>query len=241
MTGTADGRPADRTGSLKSQFIATASHELRTPLSIIKGFTNLLTRRDDFGFDRETEMQYLGLIDSQVNALTSLVDDMLSASRIESGRVRLQREPVELLPMIQRQLATFSIAAAERQIEVRLDQGDPAIAYADSQQAEQVFVNLVSNAIKYSYDGGSVHVRLVDGPEYVTISARDMGVGSRPIRWISSSRSSPGWRIRAPCRRAAPALACSSRAIGWRRTVVAFGPRVKRGLAARSSLPFLGS
>jgi two-component system, sensor histidine kinase and response regulator len=162
---------------LKSQFIATASHELRTPLSIIKGFTNLLTRRDDFGFDRETEMQYLGLIDSQVNALTSLVDDMLSASRIESGRVRLQREPVELLPMIQRQLATFSIAAAERRIEVRLDQGDPAIAYADSQQAEQVFVNLVSNAIKYSYDGGSVHVRLLDGPDYVTISARDMGVG----------------------------------------------------------------
>ncbi|MGH2345369.1 MAG: ATP-binding response regulator [Chloroflexota bacterium] len=162
---------------LKSQFIATASHELRTPLSIIKGFTNLLTRRDDFGFDRATEMQYLGLIDSQVNALTSLVDDMLSASRIESGRVRLQREPVDLLPMIQRQLSTFRIAAAERRIDVRLDQGDPAIAYADSQQAEQVFVNLVSNAVKYSYDGGSVHVRLETGPEYVTISARDTGVG----------------------------------------------------------------
>ena len=86
--------------SMKSQFIATASHELRTPLSIIKGFTNLLLRRDDFGFDRPTEVQYLQLIDSQVNTLTSLVDDMLSASRIESGRVRLQRERVELLPMI---------------------------------------------------------------------------------------------------------------------------------------------
>ncbi len=162
---------------LKSQFVATASHELRTPLSIIKGFTNLLTRRDDFGFDRDTEMQYLGLIDSQVNALTSLVDDMLSASRIESGRVRLQREPVDLLPMVQRQLATFRIAAAERKIDVRLDQGDSAVAYADAQQVEQVFVNLVSNAIKYSYDGGSVHVNLVAGPEYITISARDAGVG----------------------------------------------------------------
>jgi two-component system, sensor histidine kinase and response regulator len=162
---------------LKSQFVATASHELRTPLSIIKGFTNLLTRRDDFGFDRDTEMQYLGLIDSQVNALTSLVDDMLSASRIESGRVRLQRERMDLLPMVQRQLATFRIAAAERKIEVRLEQGDSAVAYADAQQVEQVFVNLVSNAIKYSYDGGSVHVNLVAGPEYITISARDAGVG----------------------------------------------------------------
>jgi signal transduction histidine kinase len=162
---------------LKSQFVATASHELRTPLSIIKGFTNLLTRRDDFGFDRDTEMQYLGLIDSQVNALTSLVDDMLSASRIESGRVRLQRERMDLLPMVQRQLATFRIAAAERKIDVRLDRGDSAVAYADAQQVEQVFVNLVSNAIKYSYDGGSVHVNLVAGPEYVTISARDAGVG----------------------------------------------------------------
>jgi two-component system, sensor histidine kinase and response regulator len=162
---------------LKSQFVATASHELRTPLSIIKGFTNLLTRRDDFGFDRDTEMQYLGLIDSQVNALTSLVDDMLSASRIESGRVRLQRERMDLLPMVQRQLATFRIAAAERKIDVRLEQGDSAVAYADAQQVEQVFVNLVSNAIKYSYDGGSVLVNLVAGPEYITISARDAGVG----------------------------------------------------------------
>ncbi|HVA92655.1 MAG TPA: hybrid sensor histidine kinase/response regulator [Chloroflexota bacterium] len=162
---------------LKSQFIATASHELRTPLSIIKGFTNLLTRRDDFGFDRDTEMQYLGLIDSQVNALTSLVDDMLSASRIESGRVRLQRERVELLPMIRRHLGTFIIAAAERKIEISLVHADPAVAYADSQQAEQVFVNLVSNAIKYSYDGGKVRIWLRDGPEILTISVADQGVG----------------------------------------------------------------
>ncbi|HXT35828.1 MAG TPA: ATP-binding protein [Chloroflexota bacterium] len=162
---------------LKSQFIATASHELRTPLSIIKGFTNLITRRDDFGFDRATEMQYLGLIDSQVNALTSLVDDMLSASRIESGRVRLQRERVELLPMIHRQLDTFVVAAAERKIAITLEEADPAVAYADAQQAEQVLVNLVSNAIKYSFDGGKVRICLRDGPEVVTISVADQGVG----------------------------------------------------------------
>ncbi|HEY8286539.1 MAG TPA: response regulator, partial [Chloroflexota bacterium] len=149
---------------LKSQFIATASHELRTPLSIIKGFTNLITRRDDFGFDRATEMQYLGLIDSQVNALTSLVDDMLSASRIESGRVRLQRERVELLPMIRRQLDTFMVAAAERKIEIMMEQADPAVAYADAQQAEQVLVNLVSNAIKYSFDGGRIRICLREDP-----------------------------------------------------------------------------
>ena len=162
---------------LKSQFIATASHELRTPLSVIKGFTNLLTRRDDFGFDRPTEVQYLHLIDSQVNALTSLVDDMLSASRIESGRVRLQRERVELLPMVKRQLATFTISAAERKIEIVLERADPSVVYADAQHAEQIFVNLVSNAIKYSYDGATVRINLVDGPDYVTISVRDEGVG----------------------------------------------------------------
>jgi signal transduction histidine kinase len=163
--------------SLKSQFIATASHELRTPLSIIKGFTNLLLRRDDFGFDRPTEEQYLGLIDSQVNALTGLVDDMLSASRIESGRVRLQRERVELLPMIRRVLHTFAVAGAERGIEVVLDESEPATVYADPQHAEQVFVNLVSNAIKYSYDGGNVRVSVRNGPDYVTIRVSDQGVG----------------------------------------------------------------
>jgi signal transduction histidine kinase len=166
--------------SMKSQFIATASHELRTPLSVIKGFTNLLLRRDDFGFDRPTEVQYLQLIDSQVNSLTSLIDDMLSASRIESGRVRLQRERVELVPMIKRILATFIISAAERQIEVSLERADPAVAYADTQHAEQVFVNLVSNAVKYSYDGGTVQVQVEDDPEYTTISVYDRGVGIPP-------------------------------------------------------------
>jgi two-component system, sensor histidine kinase and response regulator len=163
--------------SLKSQFIATASHELRTPLSIIKGFTNLLLRRDDFGFDRPTEQQYLQLIDSQVNALTGLVDDMLSASRIESGRVRLQRERVELLPMIKRVLHTFSVAGEERHIDLAIEASDSAIVYADPQHAEQVFVNLMSNAVKYSYDGGVIRVSVEDGPDQVKISVRDRGVG----------------------------------------------------------------
>ena len=162
---------------MKSQFIATASHELRTPLSVIKGFTNLLLRRDDFGFDRPTEVQYLQLIDSQVNTLTSLVDDMLSASRIESGRVRLQRERVEVVPLFERVLRAFIVAAAERGIVVALEQAEPAVAYADAQHTEQVFVNLVSNAIKYSYDGGRVGISVGQDQEQVTISVRDRGVG----------------------------------------------------------------
>jgi len=165
---------------LKSQFIATASHELRTPLSVIKGFTNLLMRRDDFGFDRPTEVQYLQLIDSQVNTLTSLVDDMLSASRIESGRVRLQRERVEVLPLMTRVLQAFVVSASERQITVRIEHADPAVVYADAQHTEQIFVNLVSNAIKYSYDGSTVHIWVEDGPEYACISVRDEGVGIAP-------------------------------------------------------------
>jgi signal transduction histidine kinase len=163
--------------SLKSQFIATASHELRTPLSIIKGFTNLLIRRDDFGFDRPTEEEYLQLIDAQVNALTSLIDDMLSASRIESGRVRLQRERVELLPMIQRVLRSFAVTAEGRKIRVSIGRADPAVAYADPQHAEQVFVNLMSNALKYSYDGGAVLVSIADGDDRITVGVRDSGVG----------------------------------------------------------------
>ncbi len=166
--------------SLKSQFIATASHELRTPLSIIKGFTNLLLRRDDFGFDRLTEEEYLQLIDAQVNALTSLVDDMLSASRIESGRVRLQRERLDVVPMISRVLRTFAVTAEGRSIVISLERADPSVAYADSQHAEQVFVNLVSNALKYSYDGGSVRVFVQQDDEQITIGVRDSGVGISP-------------------------------------------------------------
>jgi signal transduction histidine kinase len=79
--------------------------------------------------------------------------------------------------MIRRVLHTFAVAGAERGIEVGIDQSEPATVYADPQHAEQVFVNLVSNAIKYSYDGSSVRVSVTNGPEQVTIRVSDQGVG----------------------------------------------------------------
>jgi two-component system sensor histidine kinase/response regulator len=166
--------------AMKSQFIATASHELRTPLSIIKGFTNLLLRRDDFGFDRDTEVYYLRLVDAQVNTLASLIDDMLGASRIESGRVGVRRERVELATLGRRVVKAFEITAAERHIAIGLRRADHAVVYADAQHTEQILVNLISNAIKYSYDGGEVAVDLTDEFEHVMVSVSDRGVGIPP-------------------------------------------------------------
>jgi two-component system sensor histidine kinase VicK len=79
--------------------------------------------------------------------------------------------------MMERVLHTFVISAAERSIDVAIEHADPAVVYADAQHAEQVFVNLVSNAVKYSYDGARVRINLTNGAEYATIAVRDEGVG----------------------------------------------------------------
>jgi two-component system sensor histidine kinase VicK len=84
---------------------------------------------------------------------------------------------VELLPIMQRVLQTFIVSAADRRIDVAFEYADPAVVYADAQHAEQVFVNLVSNAVKYSNDGSKVRITLRDGPEYATVAVRDEGVG----------------------------------------------------------------
>ena len=127
---------------IKSQFISTASHEFRTPLSIIKGFANLLKRKEDFGFDKETEKQYLDLIDGQINALTMLVDDMLSASRIESGRVEVNTQEVDMRPLIDRVILPIALQARDREITVTAETPDDPRAMADPAHVEQMLTNL---------------------------------------------------------------------------------------------------
>ncbi len=162
---------------LKSHFISTASHEFRTPLSIIKGFANLLKRKEDFGFDTATEKQYLGLIDGQINALANLVDDMLNASRIESGHVDVAPEDLDLAALVDGTALPIALQAQDRGITVALDVPAGLHAFADRGHVEQILSNLLSNAVKYSDDGTAVTVSARSAGGMAQISVQDHGVG----------------------------------------------------------------
>jgi two-component system phosphate regulon sensor histidine kinase PhoR len=162
---------------MKSQFISMASHEFRTPLSVIKGFANLLKRREEFGFDRATEVEYLDVIDTQIQTLTQLIDNMLSVSRIESGQVRVHPQAVDVTATIRRMIALMEVQTAARSIVVTLVGPETLMVRADPQHVEQVLLNLMSNAIKYSDDGTAVavHATCLGGMALVAVS--DHGVG----------------------------------------------------------------
>ncbi len=166
--------------ALKSQFISTASHEFRTPLSIIKGFANILKRKEAFGFDEETEKGYFGLIDGQINALSGLVDDMLSASRIESGHVKAHPEDLELIPFIARATLPIALNARDRGIGVAIEGPQGLYAHVDAGHLEQIVSNLLSNAVKYSDDGTAVTIRAYIEDGMARVDVVDRGVGILP-------------------------------------------------------------
>jgi len=163
--------------ALKSQFISTASHEFRTPLSIIKGFANLLKRRVEFGFDSEAEHEYFDVIDLQIQALTQLIDNLLSVSRIESGRVPIQPRSIDLAALVSRATGLMALQAAQRSIAITVTDGPALWAHADPQHVEQVLLNLLSNALKYSDDGTHVRVSLGVQEAMAVVAVEDQGVG----------------------------------------------------------------
>lgn len=168
---------------IKSQFISTASHELRTPLSIIKGFANLLKRKDEFGFDADTEKQYLALIDDQINVLAQLVEDMLDASRIESGHVEVRAQPIDIDLAVQRVVTPVGLQSREREIAITYDGARDLTVLADPGHLEQILANLVSNAIKYSDNQTTVTVRArhEDGMARIDVCDQGVGIGAEQL------------------------------------------------------------
>ena len=154
---------------LKSALFSTVSHELRTPLTMIRGFAELLTTRD-LGEERSREA--LGQISQSAERLSRLIDDLLSVSRIESGRVVLHAVPVELKAAIQHALAALPPG---REARVELD--GATVALADPDMLVQILTNLVSNAAKYSPPGSPVVVEARPNGALVEISVRDEGIG----------------------------------------------------------------
>jgi PAS domain S-box-containing protein len=165
----ADLSEADRR---KDEFLAMLAHELRNPLAAIGYSMQLLSTSPD-QLSLATE-----ITQRQVRQLTHLIDDLLDVSRITTNRVQLRKEPIEASVLINRAVGSARPAVEERKHTLTLDvAGQDMPLFADPTRIEQVIVNLLTNASKYTPEGGDINVRAYPENEHVVIKVKDSGVG----------------------------------------------------------------
>lgn len=162
---------------MKSEFLSMASHELRTPLTSIQGFSELLLMRR---LDEQKQAKYLGYINTQSKRLAQLISDFLDVARIEAGRgFDLSLETAFLEPLVGECVEMFSSRDIPHTFAVELEEGLPPIEM-DRHKMEQVFQNLVGNAVKYSPDGGTIRIAASSCREAVLLEISDEGQGMTP-------------------------------------------------------------
>jgi len=176
-------READR---LKSEFLSIISHELRTPLTSIMGYTELLLARE---FSPAERREFVQTVYNEANHLYQIVEDLLGVTRLEAGNVRLNQWAVSL-----RQIVSDLTAQLNNQISgkhtmlIDIPPHLPPV-YADRDKVRQVLVNLITNAVKYSPNGGEIRLTISDNVElppdhprgkFVRIAVSDQGIGIAP-------------------------------------------------------------
>ena len=161
---------------LKADFIATASHELRTPLAAVYGAAQTLLRHD-FALDEGGRDRFVSLIADESERLGRIVNEILLANQLDSGRLDLGTEPFDSVEVVERVVeATRAYAPAEISLNISAGDEIPQVA-GDRDKVRQVLVNLVENAIKYSPDGGKIEVGVEPHDDNVRFWVRDEGLG----------------------------------------------------------------
>jgi signal transduction histidine kinase len=169
-------REIEQLSKLRSEFVSIVSHEFRTPLTGIQGFSEMM--RDETMTLPEMR-EYAGDINKDARRLARLITDMLDLDRMESGRMTLSSEPVDLNRIVSDTAALFRLSAADHPIQLELDAQLDEL-WGDSDRLTQVVTNLVSNAIKYSPSGGAVELRTERAANVVTLTVTDHGMGIAP-------------------------------------------------------------
>jgi signal transduction histidine kinase len=165
----------------KSEFLANMSHELRTPLNAIIGFSDIL-RSEKFGaIGNAKYLEYVRDIHTSGVHLLDLINDVLDMSKIEAGKLELFEEEVAVAELVASCLAMISERARERHIRIAADVGSQPMVWADLRGMKQILLNILSNAVKFSHDGGAVTITSgLDSGGGVVIMVSDTGIGMTP-------------------------------------------------------------
>ncbi len=172
---------AEEASRFKSQLLSNVSHELRTPINAIIGYTSLFLE-ENYGPLSEIQRDPLESVQRNVNDLLMLVNHLLDLERLGSGRLDVERGPVDLEKVLQEAYAGVKFQLEEKGLPVRWDLPEPlALIASDYQKIKQIFINLLSNAVKFT-DQGEITIKARELPERggVEVAVRDTGIGIPP-------------------------------------------------------------
>ncbi len=159
----------------KDLFLATLSHELRTPLTSILGWCRLLMAGE---VSPEKTRRALEVIDRNATAQSQLIADILSVSQIVAGSLRIEKEPLDLVSVVEAAVETIRPAAAAKNIQMECSfEARPAFILGDGGRLQQVFSNVLLNAVKFTGSGGRIDVRVAAGDRNCTVTVQDNGKG----------------------------------------------------------------
>jgi signal transduction histidine kinase len=169
------------TERLKDEFIGIAAHELRTPVAVLKGYAQMLliqTARGKGPALVDWQVEALHSIDQGTVRLVELIEDLLDVTRLQAGRLELRSEPIDLVALTKRVIARLQMTTEQHMLSLNSSL-DSLVITADPRRLEQVLGNLISNAVKYSPEGGPVELRISEEPGQGTalLCVHDHGIG----------------------------------------------------------------
>ncbi|MDI3534115.1 MAG: two-component system, OmpR family, sensor histidine kinase ResE [Thermosediminibacterales bacterium] len=161
---------------MRRDFVANVSHELRTPLTSIQGFIEAMI--DGLIDEKESQEKYLNMIHEETLRLNRLVTDLLDLALLESGKVQWEMKPISLPEITKRVIDKMKALADNRNIKIINNINDNlSLAYGNEDRIEQVLINLISNAINFTPEKGTVTVFSEEMEQYIKISVQDTGIG----------------------------------------------------------------
>jgi signal transduction histidine kinase len=173
----ADRKRSDATAArMKDQFVATVSHELRTPLAAMDGWLHILLDGEP-GPLNEEQHRFLTTVKRNSDRLMRLVGDLLLIGQMDAGQFSLDLGDVDIVELVGETVALFEGAAAEKRIELIADTGSAAVVLGDRLRLGQLLSNLVSNAIKFTPEGGQVSIRVREQDGTCQVEVTDSGIG----------------------------------------------------------------
>lgn len=165
-----------RMDRVRTDFVANVSHELKTPLTLIKGYIETL--EDKAINDTKNAGKFISIIKDHTDRLSNIIDDLLSLSELELSKDSIEKSEFDLKSLLDDILLGFGHALAAKQQKLTIEpQGQNFKIKADRDKVEQVFVNLIDNAVKYTNDGGRIEICLVEQNGGIVVTVEDNGIG----------------------------------------------------------------
>ncbi len=161
---------------MKTDFVSSVSHELRTPLTSIMGFSNTILRKDNI--PEKMKKEFVEIIFNESKRLARLIEDVLSISKIETGKLTYEMKALHLNEVIEDALLIYKTQAEDKQINLTYEkESDIPEILGDRDSMSQIIVNLVSNAIKFTPTNGNIYLRLRKTPKELILEVEDNGMG----------------------------------------------------------------